>query len=79
MIDTYKISNLLGYQVEELRKYLKEQTFTLVPNNLAPHFTDAYAGLTETEFEFLSALGFSVRKHVVIGQLAVLNEFEESK
>ncbi len=74
--DTYRISNLLTYQVKELSGYLKENTFTVIQNQDSRHFHDVLAGLNDTEYKFLSALGFCVRKHIVVGQLAILNTIE---
>jgi hypothetical protein len=66
-IQQYRISNLLGYQVDELKRILQPDIITFVPNPQAPHFHDAYAGLNSTEYEILERLGYSIQKHIIIG------------
>jgi hypothetical protein len=77
-IQQYKISNLLGYQIDELKKILQPDIITFVPNQQAPHFHDAYAGLNSTEYEILERLGYSIQKHIIIGAGALCEHLDSS-
>ena len=63
----YRIENVLSYQTEELKRILGENTITFINKNEKPYFYDAYVGLTPTEVESLTNLGYVLVKNVLIG------------
>lgn len=71
MIQRYKIPNLLNYQVDQIKKILKEDTLTIINNEVQNHFYDIYVGLNPTEVSILTELGFCLVKYIPIGEGAI--------
>jgi len=62
----YKISNLLFYQIDEVKKMVGGEV-VLSPTKDIQHYYNAFVALTQSEVDVLTDLGFCVTKHAVVG------------
>ncbi len=62
----YKISSLLSYQVEEIKKMVGGEV-VVSPKKDAQFYYSAFVALTQCEVDILTGLGFCVTKHAAVG------------